>query len=153
MLHRLLKETFCFCNTLSVNVAIQFFWSRKFRRVHIISFKVRTSNPRHNACIFSITHLWRLCKLNIPEMPEMPDTGNSYLNHFMKWLRIDTSELKSPYQALGLFSREFLPNNHEDVRATTQDARLFFNCMAGESKFNGTPLQEFDFMQPIHQER
>ena len=86
-------------------------------------------------------------------MPEMPDTGNSYLNHFMEWLRIDTSELKSPYQALGLFSREFLPNNHEDVRATTQDARLFFHCMAGGSKFNGTPLQEFDFMQPIHQER
>ena len=67
--------------------------------------------------------------------------------------RFDRNELRSPYESLAMFTRDYLPNNSEDVRARTQDARMFFQAMAGEMRFGVDPVPEFDFMQPILQKR
>ena len=118
---------------------------------------IRLENPDgkfcwHNSAVFACIYLWRQCKIAIPEAPTTA-TAENYFQHFCQWLRFDRNELRSPHESLAMFTRDYLPNNSEDVRARTQDARMFFQAMAGEMRFGVDPVPEFDFMQPILQKR
>ena len=105
---------------------------------------IRLENPDgkfcwHNGAVFASIYLWRQCKIGIPEAPTTA-TAENYFQHFCQWLRLDRNELRSPYEALGMFTRDYLPNNSEDVRARTQDDRMFFHAMAGEMRYGVDPV-------------
>ena len=107
----------------------------------------------HNACIFATIHLWKTCKIPMPKEGARHSSGSSYFGIFQSWLTLERSVERSPVLALQHFTREFLPANSPQVGNATQDASLFFQALSGDLRHPNIPLAEFDWMQPISQER
>ena len=115
---------------------------------------VRLKNPTvlcwHNAAVFAVIHLLKLCGIDVPVENSGQET---YMSHFSRWSRLSTSEVVTPWNAVGLFAQEFTSNTVDDMRTNTQDAKDFFTALAGQNRFESNGNDFFSFMWPITQSK
>ena len=105
-----------------------------------------------NACVFGVIYAWKECFIPMPDETDSSDSESSYFKEFKSWLLLDYPGERNPKKALTLFTQEFQPPGSVDVGNATQDASLFFEAMNGDlDPYN--PVEEFQWMQPIAQER
>ena len=78
----------------------------------------------HNAAVFAVIHLLKVCGINVPA--ENCEAGQeTYMSHFSRWSRLTTSDHVNPWDALRLFAQEFTSDSVNDIRTKTQDSRQF----------------------------
>ena len=106
----------------------------------------------HNAAVFAVIHLLKVCGINVPV--ENCEAGQeTYMSHFSRWSRLTTSDHANPWEALRLFAQEFTSDSVKDIRTKTQDSSLFFTALAGQNRFGSTGIDFFSFMRPFTQFR
>ena len=114
--------------------------------------KIGLRNPNgkwcwFNSSVFGTLHLANECQIVFPEVPAENESLTSCLK---VWQSLESPTVMSPFDALGLFIEELLPNNtdKDDIRGNTQEATFFFQAVAGEEKFESNGLEFLSFMRP-----
>ena len=108
----------------------------------------------HNAAVFAVIHLLKVCGINVPV--ENCEAGQeTYMSHFSQWSRLTTSDHANPWDALRLFAQEFTIPTYtvHDIRTRTHNSSLFFTALAGQNQFGSTGVDFFSFMRPFTQFR
>ena len=114
--------------------------------------KLQLLNPHgkwcwFNASIFATLHVSNECEIDYPDTQNEQETLSSQLK---VWQTLDSPEVLSPFDAIGFFVGELLPDTTDinDIRENTQEALLFFQAVAGQERLDSNGQNILSFMRP-----